>query len=99
VKQVIIIFKIYFYIDSSNSNLATPFKPKTINKNKDVKPIEEILKTTVKLIDNNKLKENNMKICTSNKELSENLKTLKTRTHKIMNSYSEFLAKKNLLIN
>ena len=70
----------------SNANICSPVKPK------DSRPIEEILKTTIKLIDKNKIKEEtSSKILTNSKDINENLKMLKARTQKILNNYSEMI--------
>jgi hypothetical protein len=65
---------------------------------KDMRPIEEILKSTVNIIEKSntlsiantkKIKEENKKIFTNNLEIYENLRKIKMRANKLLNNYQE----------
>ncbi len=79
---------------SITNNLTSPFKTifnPTTHKQTNSKPLEEILKSTIKLIDNNTKKE---MVGVSSNEINEQLKNIKSRTVKVLNLYSEIILKK-----
>jgi len=79
------------YTSCNNKNLIK-------SNSSNSKPLEEILKSTIKLIDNSEnyektnVKSNNETNC--NKILIDNLKNIKNRTHKILNLYTDLMNKK-----
>jgi predicted nuclease with TOPRIM domain len=93
---------------SNNVLLTSPFKNKIISNHKHTnsKPIEEILKNTLKLMeekkeensekenDKERLKDSEKIICNI-QEINSQLKNVKSRTHKLLNMYSEMVTKKS----
>lgn len=91
-----------FLIKILNFNKATNSPAKKILISREAKPIEEILKSTKKLIDEKASKTINNKTSfyssannTNNKSFLNKLTDIKSRTLNLLNLYSEHVAKKN----
>lgn len=69
----------------------------SLSKQKDNKTIDEILKSTVKLLDSSsKVSEFGSKVKTYNFDVNDGLKSIKVRTHKLLSKYSELFKSFNV---
>jgi hypothetical protein len=84
-------------INLLNLKVQSPIKKLKIIKD-STKPIEEILKTTKKMIETKRVNEdnnyNNQKTMKNNKEIYQKLREIKSRTLNLLNKYSEGIVKK-----
>ena len=104
--------KYYFFLENTQTNITNTFNNNTISTNtvnfispikqkKDSKPIEEILKSTQKMLDSSRMKETTQSSANVHhahrtstiKEVNENLKVLKKRTQTVLEVYSEMILK------